>query len=67
MRSLSLTWTVNSISLSLVLKWWHSARLISGNPSCTTLVYEEDPNHTGPRGLLLVVHNEALTWLVMLT
>ncbi len=38
-----------------------------GNPSCTTLVYEEDPKHTGPRGLLLVVHNEALTWLVMLT
>lgn len=38
-----------------------------GNPSCTTLVYEEDPTHTGPRGLLLVVHNEALTWLVMLT
>ena len=38
-----------------------------GNPSCAALVYEADPKHTGPRGLLLVVHNEALTWLVMLT
>lgn len=37
------------------------------SPSCTALVYEEDPTHILPRGLLLEVRNESRTWLVMIS
>lgn len=61
----------NEISIRVLsvvgFKKTKSVNVNMGNPSCTTLVYEEDPKHTGPRGLLLVVHNETLFWLVMLT
>lgn len=38
-----------------------------GNPSCAAHVYEQDPDHTGPRGVLMLVTNEALAWTLMLS